>query len=242
MAQFTTTINTIVNNLCDDRLAPLNERIESARSKIFDFQYSLPTKQYYTEDFKQYFETAFINHYLFDEIGSETVARFKQRVNAKLLDIIPKYYLMFETLNNVDFNSLLKNSDIENITNNTTQSNGTNEITETHNTHYEGKSGNKSAGASLPENILSDGQIGNFTNVGYADSGVISRTDDENETTINRNSKNTSDNNSTNNGTSKTIGRNIMQFDFLRAMNGDFNNFFNNFINEFKPLFMLIFY
>lgn len=238
MALYTVTVETIINNLCSDRTAPISERVESARSKIFDFPYTLPTNQYYTDDFKKYFETAFLNRYMFNEIGSETVGRFKQRLNAKLLEIIPRYYLMFETLNRVDFEKLLDNTGIEQTTNNS--KNTENNSHYTGSTNGESKSGSKSAGSALPENILSAGQIGNFTNVGYADSSAISRTDEENSTTT----ENTGNTNSTEQGqsTQSTTGRNIMQFDFLRAMNGDFNKFFENFLDEFKPLFMLIYY
>ena len=238
MALYTVTVETIINNLCADRSAPIADRVESARTKIFDFSYTLPAKQYYADDFKQYFETAFLHRYMFEEIGSETVGRFKQRLNAKLLEIIPRYYLMFETLNRVDFEKLLDNTGMEQTTNNS--KNSENNTHYTGSTNSESKSGSKSAGSSLPENILSAGQIGNFTNVGYADTGAIARTDEENSTTT----ENTGNTNSTEQGqsTQSTTGRNIMQFDFLRAMNGDFNKFFENFLDEFKPLFMLIYY
>ena len=44
---------------------------------IFDFEYS-----FYNESHKKGFEKKFVDRFLFDEIGSETVARFKHNLRA----------------------------------------------------------------------------------------------------------------------------------------------------------------
>lgn len=76
MAQYTLTIRDI---------------IESGIN-IFDFDY--PT---FNEDLKKEFEKCFIDHFYFDEIGSESVGRFKWLLKSKLNLIMPRYNKIFST-------------------------------------------------------------------------------------------------------------------------------------------------
>lgn len=57
---------------------------------IFDFEYP-----FYSEDRRKQFEQHFIEHFYFDEIGQETVARFKQRLKIKLNLIMPYWNKIF---------------------------------------------------------------------------------------------------------------------------------------------------
>lgn len=213
MAKFTTSLEVMVNNLCDDRTKTIDERIESARTKIFDFQYLTP-KTINEEDFKIYFETAFINEYLFDEIAQETVGRFKQRLHSKLLTIMPRYQIIFDILSNANWDEIYNNYGYtEKINGNTTNKSQT---------------GSKGASSNLPENMLATGEIGNFNNVGYASNSSISRSNGESENTENR--------------TVSRVGRTMNQFDTLRQIDGNFNRYFEELIKEFNILFMGLFY
>lgn len=103
---------------------------------LFDFEYT-----FYTDDFnvRKTFEQKFIDHFYFDEIGSETVARFKWMLKSKLNVIMPYYRQLYETeLKAKDINFLL-NKDLreeyertlssdsdEKIDTNATTSNNTN--------------------------------------------------------------------------------------------------------------------
>ena len=62
--------------------------------KMFDFDYD-----FYTDNqvIKQSFETKFIDTYLFNEIGQETVARFKHFLKRRLNNIMPYYKQLYET-------------------------------------------------------------------------------------------------------------------------------------------------
>lgn len=60
--------------------------------KIFDFEYD-----FYDNDLKKQFEKKFIEHYYFDEIGFETIGRFKQRLKSKLNLIAPYYKQLYVT-------------------------------------------------------------------------------------------------------------------------------------------------
>lgn len=57
---------------------------------IFDFEYP-----FYNEERRKQFEQHFIEHFYFDEIGQETVGRFKQRLKIKLNLIMPYWNKIF---------------------------------------------------------------------------------------------------------------------------------------------------
>ncbi len=59
---------------------------------IFDFDYS-----FYNESYKKGFEKKFLDRFLFDEIGAETVARFKHNLRTTLNEIMPYYTHLYET-------------------------------------------------------------------------------------------------------------------------------------------------
>lgn len=67
----------------------LGEIIEN-NVNIFDFEYP-----FYNEERRKQFEQHFIEHFFFDEIGQETVARFKQRLKIKLNLIMPYWNKIF---------------------------------------------------------------------------------------------------------------------------------------------------
>lgn len=74
MSKYTITLGEIVENNVD----------------IFDFDYP-----FYNEERRKQFEEHFIEHFYFDEIGQETVARFKQRLKIRLNLIMPYWNKIF---------------------------------------------------------------------------------------------------------------------------------------------------
>ena len=68
-------------------------KIES-HGKVFNFDYD-----FYTDDeqMKAEFEKKFTDYYFFDEIGFETVARFKHNLRSKLNLIMPYYKQIYRT-------------------------------------------------------------------------------------------------------------------------------------------------
>ena len=60
--------------------------------ELFDFDYD-----FYNEEHKKDFEEKFINRYMFDEIGFETVSRFKHFLKEKLNRIAPYYNQLYQT-------------------------------------------------------------------------------------------------------------------------------------------------
>lgn len=100
----------------------LGEIIEN-NVDIFDFDYP-----FYNEERRKQFEQHFIEHFYYDEIGQETVARFKQRLKIKLNLIMPywnKIFLADELEQRILDNYSVTETYTRDITNNT---NATNEI------------------------------------------------------------------------------------------------------------------
>lgn len=213
MSLYSTTLEVIINNTCVDRNDTIKNRILSACNYIFDFDYNLPCVDYISKDFKQYFEYCFCLKYFNYEIEQETVARFKMALECQLLLTIPKYNIIFETLNKINFDNIMStNQEKEKAENKSTSKN-------------ENKTGSKSATSNLPNNMLANGEIGDFTEVNYADTSSISRQDQEQ---INEN-----------NTTAEKVrtSRNISQIEMLKQYDENFSNYFENFLNEFKILF-----
>ena len=61
---------------------------------VFSFDYDFYSDD---EEVKKNFENRFIEHFYFDEIGFETIGRFKQRLKSKLNDIMPYYKQLYES-------------------------------------------------------------------------------------------------------------------------------------------------
>ena len=85
---------------------------------LFDFPYNL-----YDNDLKPWFEEKFYQHFMFYEIGFDSVAMFKQRLMSKLNDIFPYYKQLYETeirTKGIDFmlNKDLKESYVRELTSN----------------------------------------------------------------------------------------------------------------------------
>ena len=91
---------------------------EDKNFKLFDFPYNL-----YDNDLKPWFEEKFFQHFMFYEIGFDTIGMFKQRLMSKLNDIFPYYKQLYETeirSKGIDFmlNKDLKESYVRELTSN----------------------------------------------------------------------------------------------------------------------------
>ena len=84
------------------------QEIISNNVNIFDFDYS-----FYNESYKKGFEKKFLDRFLFDEIGAETVARFKHNLRTMLNEIMPYYTHLYETTI-YDYNPIL-NYDLQEV-------------------------------------------------------------------------------------------------------------------------------
>lgn len=84
------------------------QEILSNNVNIFDFDYS-----FYNESYKKGFEKKFLDRFLFEEIGAETVARFKHNLRTTLNEIMPYYTHLYETTI-YDYNPIL-NYDLQEV-------------------------------------------------------------------------------------------------------------------------------
>lgn len=91
---------------------------------VFSFDYDFYTDD---EDIKKKFEQKFKDHYLFDEIGAETVARWKHQLKSRLNMIAPYYRQLYETeLKSKDIDFMLNKDlreEFERVVEGTEQSN-----------------------------------------------------------------------------------------------------------------------
>lgn len=153
MSVYTTTVLNLIRQFGTGDT--LKEQINSARSKIFDFDYNLYNCSNISNDFKGYFEKQFLQKYLQYEIGFETVELFKLNLESKLNLILHKYNLLFEAFDKMHETNLIGESE-----------------------KSQRKTGSKSAATSLPEQMLAVGEIGDFASLGVADNSEISRSDE----------------------------------------------------------------
>ena len=91
---------------------------EDEKYNLFDFPYNL-----YDNDLKPWFQEKFFQHFMFYEIGFDTIGMFKQRLMSKLNDIFPYYKQLYETeirTKGIDFmlNKDLKESYVRELTSN----------------------------------------------------------------------------------------------------------------------------
>ena len=152
--------------------------------KIFDFDYDFYTND---ETIKYNFEDKFINEYYFNEIGFETVGRFKQRLRAKLNKIMPYYTQLYQTelrAKDIDF---MLNKDLEEVYE---------RVLEGSNTSKNDVTVDNSSTSNVLESNIDNGNAslelekGSLTNVG--------------KSTINDNTKSSNSVNDTTNQTEKT--------------------------------------
>lgn len=66
--------------------------------KLWDFDYP----SYYQGDAKTAFEQKIIDHYLFHQIGTETVARFKHNFKTRIREIMPYYIQLYKSVEIMD--------------------------------------------------------------------------------------------------------------------------------------------
>lgn len=99
MASYTTQLRTYINSFSIDQPnLPINQRIEIALPYLFDFDFPI----WQNESVK--FETDFVKHFYMREIGFETIALFKFRLEEKLNLIMPYYVDLYQTTqNDIDY-------------------------------------------------------------------------------------------------------------------------------------------
>lgn len=89
-------LNSIVNFNSEEKVK-ISDLYSKGRIVIFDFDYDLSTNVS-----RETFEKNILNHYLMRRINFETVTLFKIMLENKLNEILPKYNVLFDKLNEFD--------------------------------------------------------------------------------------------------------------------------------------------
>ena len=141
----------------------LGEIIEN-NVNIFDFEYP-----FYSEEYRPTFERHFIEHFYFDEIGQETVAKFKQRLKIKFNLIMPYWNKIFladeleqRILDNYDVTETYT-SNIENTSNGINQN--TNNIVNNNVSNVSTENTNKNLQSDTPVTKTDLDQVDYFSNI-----------------------------------------------------------------------------
>lgn len=133
---------------------------------LFSFPYNL-----YDNDLKPWFEEKFFQHFMFCEIGFDSVAMFKQRLMSKLNDIYPYYKQLYETeiaSKDIDFllNKDLKESYTRELSSNSNSNQETNVTSNSLST----------AGQLTPSLIANSDKIDKFMDTAQKDNGSSNST------------------------------------------------------------------
>lgn len=139
---------------------------EDEKFNLFSFPYNL-----YDNDLKPWFEEKFYQHFMFCEIGFDSVAMFKQRLMSKLNDIFPYYKQLYETeiaCKDIQFmlNKDLKETYVRELTSN---SNSSQESNATSN-------GLSTAGQLTPSLIANSQKIDKFMDTAQKDNATSNST------------------------------------------------------------------
>ncbi len=139
---------------------------EDKNFNLFDFPYNL-----YDNDLKPWFEEKFYQHFMFYEIGFDTIGMFKQRLMSKLNDIFPYYKQLYETeirTKNIDFmlNKDLKESYVRELTSNSNSNQESNVIS----------NGLSTAGQLTPSLIANSQKIDKFMDSAQKDNSSSNST------------------------------------------------------------------
>lgn len=164
----------------------LRQISDSRNLKVFDFDYD-----FYDPDLKPLFEKKFIDNYYFDEIGFETVGRFKQRLKAKLNKIMPKYSQLYQTeLASKDINFMLNKDlketfirEVDNTSNMTGDS--LSKVNGSDNTGFkESNVANGNASLNLDSLTSISQNDNNFNNTNSTNNNVVNKGSQKEETTL----------------------------------------------------------
>ena len=175
MSKYTTQVrficeSTLQNKGIDITEMSVDDIIEQSRADVFNFSFPI-----YDPDYLPTLEHNILNYYYTREIGFETVQLWKQKLNARLNVIMPKYNKMYES-EIYKLDPLSNNSEVENFTRET-QGNSKSDAQSSSTRKETGTSGSTS------QSIYSDTPQGRLSGLDYATSLNEDKSDGTSETT-----------------------------------------------------------
>lgn len=232
MARYTTSLEVVVNNLCENRNEGLYNRVDSAREKIFNFYYPTPQK---IENFKRYFEILFIFHYLTDEFAFETFYLWKVKLQAKCMEIMPGYAKAFDGFAQMTADLAVANQKF----NRKTDSNATekSKLTGSFSNQNDSNSTMRGATSDLPGNMM---KAKDFNSIEYADRANLdtasNKATDKGTTTTDNDTTTKSNQIETITGLTMPVG------EVFRQYKNEVNGLYSELLDEYKDLFMPLWY
>ena len=188
--------NIIYSSFADENLVDrlggyrsMNDVIQRGRELIFDFDYGIINTTFENEivgkiNLKDSFETAFITHYMLDEIGYESLVAFKSKLYGKLLEITPTLNAKFNLMMKLRYKDFYEGYDYEehiiNEHNDTDTNNGT--------INDKGKDKTKQIDNRYPVNVVN--ALDELGDIDYASNGVANEHNRENTNTRNSENRN----------------------------------------------------
>ena len=232
MARYTTSLEVVVNNLCENRNNALNIRVESARKKIFDFSYPTPQK---IEDFKRYFETLFIFHYLTDEFAFETYNLWKVKLQSKCMEVMPGYAKAFDGFAQMTADLAVANQKFNRKTD--SNATGKSKSTGSFSNQNESNSTMRGAASDLPGNMM---KAKDFNSIEYADRANL---DTASNKATDKGSTTTANDTTTKTNQVETItGLTMPAGEVFRQFKNEVNGLYSELLDEYKGLFMPLWY
>ena len=240
MSNYTTEVRFIVESLADEK-GTIESMINSAKTKIFD--------DYWTTqniDYKPVLEQKILRSYYTREIGQETFALWKLKLNTTLAEIMPKYNLLYKTYDSI-IDKLISNVDLTETRNDTGKATTTDSATNTSTTTGKNtasssgnttatNSGNGSSDAWQTSNDTPQGGLSGLEENKYLSSAVHNKgatTQTSTSTTENTASSTTNSENKTN-GTSSNESVANTTNEYIKHILG--NNGAINYIDEYNKL------
>lgn len=224
MSKYTTQVrficeSTLQNKGIDITGLSVDEIIDQSRADVFNFSFPI-----YDPDYLPMLEHNILNHYYTREIGLETVQLWKQKLNARLNVIMPKYNNIYQS-EIYKLDPLSNNSEVENFTRET-QGNSKSDAQSSSTRKGTGTSGSTSS------HIYSDTPQGRLSGKDYATSLDEDKSDGTSETT------------DTGSGTS-TETQNVNNTEnYIRKRSGlvgvTISSIIDEFIEKFKSIDMMI--
>ena len=211
--------STLQNKGIDISSLTVDEIIDQSMNEVFNFSFPI-----YDTSYLPTLEHNILNHYYTREIGLETVQLWKQKLNARLNLIMPKYNKMYES-EIYKLDPLSNNSEVENFTRETQE----NSKSDAHRSST--RKGTETSG-STSQSIYSDTPQGRLSGLDYATSLNEDKSDGTSET------------NETGNGTS-TETQNVNNIEnYIRRRSGlvgvTVSSGIDEFIEKFKSIDMMI--
>ena len=211
--------STLQNKGIDISTLTVDEIIDQSMNDVFNFSFPI-----YDASYLPTLEHNILNHYYTREIGLETVQLWKQKLNARLNLIMPKYNKMYES-EIYKLDPLSNNSEVENFTRETQE----NSKSDAHSSST--RKGTETSG-STSQSIYSDTPQGRLSGLDYATSLNEDKSDGTSET------------NETGNGTS-TETQNVNNIEnYIRKRSGlvgvTVSSGIDEFIEKFKSIDMMI--